>query len=158
MRRRRASGLLLLLGALCAVAYPLAAQPAPPPARTDSDAIYEIGRQLFDQLAPPEIKAEYSFPTRESWDAFGGRLERALAGDSLEDLAAYLPEAKGALTTLRTFAGSEDLAAWLEQRIDEIEAASELTRPTPPPAPAPPPAPPPPPPPPPPGPAPPPPP
>jgi membrane-bound lytic murein transglycosylase D len=141
MKRLRARG-VVLVAQLCAMAHNLPAQPAPPPARPDTDALYEIGRQLFDQLAPPEIKAEYEFPTKESWDAFGSRLETALAGDSLEELAAYLPEAKVALTTLRTFAGSEDLADWLEQRIDEIEAASELTRPPPPqprqPAPAPP--------------------
>lgn len=131
MKRLGASGLLLVAAELCARAQNPSAPPAPP-ARTDTDALYEIGRQLFDQLAPPEIKAEYEFPTKESWDAFGSRLERALAGDSLEELAAYLPEAKVALTTLRTFAGSEDLADWLEQRIDEIEAASELTRPAPP--------------------------
>jgi membrane-bound lytic murein transglycosylase D len=103
---------------------------APPPA---SDELFELGRQLFEQLAPPEIKEQFEFPSKEQWDAFAVRLQRALESDSLADLASYLPEARGALAALRTLPGYEDYADWLEQRIDEIQAAQQLTTPAAPP-------------------------
>ncbi|MSU48167.1 MAG: lytic transglycosylase domain-containing protein [Opitutus sp.] len=91
--------------------------------------LFEAGRLLFEQLASPEIKAQFQFPTKEQWDEFSRRFQRALEGDSLEELAAYAPEARTALTALRTVPGYEDLADWLEQRIDEIEAAQQAIPP-----------------------------
>jgi membrane-bound lytic murein transglycosylase D len=105
------------------------AQP-PAPSASDTDELFKLGQQLFDQLAPPEIKAQFEFPTKEQWDAFATRLQHALENDSLEELAAFGPEARAALTALRTLPGYEDLADWLEQRIDEIEGAQEAIRPS----------------------------
>ena len=106
-----------------------AAEPAKPAAE---DPLYQQARQLFEALAPPEIKAQFEFPAKEQWDAFGVRLTRALESDSLEDLATYGPEARAALNALRTLPGYEDIADWLTQRIDEIEGAEQATRPAPP--------------------------
>src|SRR2546430_1854821 len=60
------------------VALPLAAQTAPPPATPPptADDLYQIGKTLFDQLAPPEIKEQYEFPSKEQWDEFAARLQR----------------------------------------------------------------------------------
>ncbi|HVS51763.1 MAG TPA: lytic transglycosylase domain-containing protein [Opitutaceae bacterium] len=102
-----------------------------PPAPVDADELYRAGRQLFDQLAPPEIKAQFDFPTPQQWDDFAARLQRALDGDSLAELAGCLPEAKAALTALRALPGYEDYADWLEERIDEIEAAQQIAAPPP---------------------------
>lgn len=107
--------------------------PAPPPA--DADDLFKLGQQLFDQLAPPEIKAQFDFPSKEQWDTFAARLQRALDDNSLEELAAYEPEARAALTALRTLPGYEDYADWLEQRIDEIQGAQEAAAPPKPPTP-----------------------
>lgn len=104
---------------------PAAPAPASPPPNTDD--VFQLGQQLFDQLAPPEIKAQFEFPTKEQWDAFGTRLQQGLENDSLEELAAYGPEARAALTAWRTLSGYEDLADWLEQRIDEIDGAQQAT-------------------------------
>lgn len=103
--------------------------PAAPPAPPSADDLFQLGQQLFNDLAPPEIKAQFAFPTREQWDEFGGRLQRALEGDSLEELARYAPEARTALTALHTLPGYEDLADWLEQRLDEIEGAQQALQP-----------------------------
>ena len=104
--------------------------PAPPPG---ADELYQIGQKLFDQLAPPEIKAQFEFPSKQQWDAFSGRLQQALDDDSLDALAAYEPEARTSLTTLRNLPGYEDYADWLEQRLDEIAGAREsLAPPSPP--------------------------
>ncbi len=117
MKFRRHS-VLLVLGVLS-----LAAQtPAPPPG---TDDLYKLGQQLFDQLAPPEIKAQFEFPSKEQWDEFATRLQHAFDNNSLEELATYEPEARAALTALRTIPGYEDYADWLEQRIDEIDGAKE---------------------------------
>ena len=108
-----------------------AAQTTPPaqPAAAEADALFKAGQQLFEQLAPPEIKAQFEFPTKERWDEFGARFERALQGDSLADLAEYAAEARGALIALRSLPDYEDLADWLQQRIDEIEGAQEIVAP-----------------------------
>ncbi len=117
-------------------AWPLAAQtPAPKAAPTDptADELFQLGKSLFDQLAPPEIKAQYEFPSKEQWNAFAVRLQSALEGGSLEELAAYEAEARAALIGLRLLPGYEDYADWLEQRIDEIQGAKQAVAPLPPP-------------------------
>ena len=122
---------------LLLVALPLAAQtPAPQPAAQPTpDELFQLGKQLFDQLAPAEIKEQFEFPSKEQWDAFAVRLQRALEGGSLEELAAYEAEARMALTALRLLPGYEDYADWLEQRIDEIQGAKQAAAPVPPPKP-----------------------
>ena len=142
-----------LLVVICLLAFALprearAAQnapstPAPKAApASDADDLFKLGQQLFNELASPEIKAQFEFPTKERWDAFAGRIQQALQSDSLEDLATYGAEARAALTALRTLPGSEDMADWLEQRLDEIDGAEQVTRaPAPPVAPTPKPAP-----------------
>ncbi|HUR60241.1 MAG TPA: lytic transglycosylase domain-containing protein [Opitutaceae bacterium] len=122
---RRCQAVVLLIGAIAGHA----AEPAKP---TAEDALFQQARELFEILAPPEIKAQFEFPSKEQWDAFGVRLTHALESDSLEELAAYGPEARAALNALRTLPGYEDIADWLTQRIDEIEGAEQATRPPPP--------------------------
>jgi len=116
---------------ICAMAVliaPVAAQtPTPPPAEPAVDDLYKLGKQLFEQLAPAEIKEQYEFPSKERWDEFATRFERALQDDDLAALAAYAPEARAALTALRALPGYEDYADWLEQRLDEIIVARDVT-------------------------------
>jgi membrane-bound lytic murein transglycosylase D len=107
-------------GVLAAGAEP--PSPTPPPS---TDELYKLGQQLFDEYAPPEVKEQYEFPTKEQWDAFAARLQHALDSNSLEDLADYEPEARTALAALRTLPGYGDYADWLELRIDDIEAAKQ---------------------------------
>lgn len=124
---------LFLLGAA------RAAQPAPPGAgEAELDALYSAGRLLFDHVAPAEVKAQYDFPTKERWDGFVAKFRRALEGDSMEDLASCAADGRSALSALRMAPGYEDLADWLEQRIDEFEGAQQTLRPGPKPAPSPP--------------------
>jgi membrane-bound lytic murein transglycosylase D len=98
-------------------------QPAAPTA--DSDDLYKLGQQLFDQYAPPEIKQQYEFPSKDQWDQFAARLQKALDNNSLQDLAQFEPEARAALAALKAIPGYEDYARWLAMRIDEIEAAKQ---------------------------------
>ncbi len=133
---------LVTLAALSTVSVPLAssAQPARPPATAPDPAtadLYAQARELFDAL-PDAVKAQFDFPTPEQWNAAFTRLQRALEGDSLADLAALATDARQALATLRLVPGYEDLADWLAQRVDEIEAAQQIVTPTPAPAPVPP--------------------
>lgn len=113
--------LLGLAGRLSADTAPSAhKQPSEP------DDLYGLGQQLFDAYAPPEVKDAYQFPTKEQWDDFAARLDRALKGNSLDDLATLAPEARDALAALRALPGYEAYADWLEQRIDEMDAAGQV--------------------------------
>lgn len=132
----RASGrflAVLLAGAAAGAAA--ADAPAPPPKSTapapppTPDQLYDLGKALFDQYAPPEVKEQYEFPSRAQWDEFATKLQRALDGDSFDELAAYEPQARSALAALRTIPGYEDYADWLQERLDLIQAAGEAARP-----------------------------
>jgi membrane-bound lytic murein transglycosylase D len=109
-----------LLALVCLAA---GAEPAPSPTPAGTDDLYNLGQQLFDQFAPPEVKEQYYFPSKDEWDRFAARLQHALDNNSLEELAGFEPEARSALAALRALPGYEDYADWLELRIDEIEAA-----------------------------------
>jgi len=100
----------------------------------EADELFRIGRELFEQFAPPEVKAQFEFPSKEQWDAFVVRWQRAAAGESLEELAALAGEARTTLTVLRALPGYEDLADTLIQRLDEFEGAREALAPARPPA------------------------
>lgn len=102
---------------------PAAASDTPP----STDDIFAVGQSLFDQFAPPEIKEQFEFPSQEQWDDFVAHLERALAANDLADLARYEPQARAALIVLRTLPGGEEYADWLNERLDYIQAAKELT-------------------------------
>jgi membrane-bound lytic murein transglycosylase D len=103
------------------------AAPTPTPTQTplDTDELYQVGQQLFDQYAPPEIKEQYAFPSKDELDRFASRLQQALDGNSLEGLADYEPEARAALAAARALPGYEDFADWLQLRVDEIDAARQ---------------------------------
>jgi len=106
----------------------VASPPTDPPAQTGDD-LYQAGRLLFQQLATPELLARVEFPTRAAWDDFGQRFQRALAGDSLAELATYATEGRAALSALRLVPGYEDLADGLEPRLDELEGAQQAVLP-----------------------------
>lgn len=103
----------------------------------ESEELFQLGKILFDRLAPDDVKAQYEFPTKERWDAFAAKFQRAMEGDSLEDLASCAADGRSALSALRMVPGYSDLADWLEQRIDELEGAQQALRPKPAPAPRP---------------------
>ena len=113
------------LSCLAATVLVAGTEPTPSPTPVNTDDLYNLGQQLFDQYAPPEIKEQYSFPTKDEWDKFAARLNHALDNNSLEELAEFEPQARAALTALRALPGYEDYADWLELRIDEIEAAKQ---------------------------------
>lgn len=103
---------------------------AEPPARAEdqTEALYQAGQELFEALAPPEVKEQYEFPDRAQWDAFVGRLQAALTGDNPAALAEFEPEARMALAALGLVPGTEEYRSWLEDRLDYIEAAKEMVR------------------------------
>jgi len=138
MRFRRfaaAAGFGLLWGAAVASGPPpspdpsSAATPAAPPTNApqggDSTGdLYQMAKNLFDENAPPEIRAEYEFPERAQFLDFAARLQAAMDGGSLGDLAAFAPEARAVLAALRLSPEAADYADWLEARLQEIETAA----------------------------------
>lgn len=119
---------LLMPGLLGAATMAAAAAPPPATQSPAGDELYEAGRQLFDDFAPAEIKQQFDFPTREQWDGFAAHLQAALAGNRLEDLAAYEPQARAVLAAFELAPGYEDDTAWLKERLDYIEAAKQAVQ------------------------------
>ncbi len=124
-----------VLGLASALTVLAAEPPAPVQSPPAGDQLYQLGQQLFDQYAPPEVKAQYDFPTKEQWDGFAARLQAALDHGSLEDLAALEPEARAALVSARTLPDAREYADWLELRLDEMGAARQALAPLPAPGP-----------------------
>lgn len=116
--------LLILVPLVLGVA---GAEPAGAPAVEPGPELYETGRQLFDTFAPPEIKVEFRFPTREEWDLFARRLDHALQHDSFAEIAAYRPQTEAALAALRTLPEYAFYANWLAERLDYIGLAETIT-------------------------------
>ncbi|HVW19639.1 MAG TPA: lytic transglycosylase domain-containing protein [Opitutaceae bacterium] len=110
---------LSALAAAAATAAPLGAQA---PAGGNGD-LYDTAKQLFDQYAPPEVKQQYDFPTRADFDRFVQKVQDALEGGSLQELAQYEPQARAALLVMRQSPQYADSADWLEARLNEIDAA-----------------------------------
>ena len=138
MNLRRALSFLLLVVSGFMGRTPLAGGEAPAPDGSaalarESEEMFRLGRLLFEQLAPASVRAEYDFPTKERWDAFVTKFQRAMAGDSLPELASLAADGRAALSALRMVPGYQDLADWLEQRIDEIEGADQIVKRKPPP-------------------------
>jgi membrane-bound lytic murein transglycosylase D len=119
----------LLAGNALAESAPASAaadQQKPPPAEPSLDELYEVGKALFDQYAPAELKEQYEFPSKQQWDEFAARLQAALQNEDLTALAEYEDEARTALVAVRAFPGYEDYAVWLQERLDYIEAAKVI--------------------------------
>ncbi len=98
------------------------------PEEPSSDELYQAGKELFDEFAPPEVKEQYEFPSKQSWDEFAQRLQRGLDQNDLAVLAQYEPEARAALTALRAIPDYADYADWLQGRLDYIEAAKQVAK------------------------------
>ena len=100
-----------------------------PPAVTpgDLDALYDFGKQLFDDYAPAEVKEQYDFVSQEQWTTFTGRLQKSFAAGSVEDLATLEPDARRTLAALRTMPQFSEYADWLADRLDLIETARIAT-------------------------------
>ncbi|MCF3650072.1 lytic transglycosylase domain-containing protein [Synoicihabitans lomoniglobus] len=89
----------------------------------DTEGLFELGRALFEEHAPDDIKAQFRFPSRDEFDEFAVRLQRALQEGSLDDLADYRAEAQAALIAVRAFPDYAPYADWLQERLDYIDAA-----------------------------------
>ena len=72
--------LAAVIAAPAQTAAPSPAAPAASPEPAGADDLFQLGRQWFDAYASPEIKAQFEFPTKEKWDAFGLRLQRCEVG------------------------------------------------------------------------------
>lgn len=108
-----------------------AAEPASAPAEEELDpdlgSLLEAGRAWWDENAPAELRESLAFPDPAQVQDFLARLETALEEGSFEELAAYEPEARGALAVLRSSDAGAPWADWLEPRLDLLVAAARLT-------------------------------
>jgi membrane-bound lytic murein transglycosylase D len=87
----------------------------------------DAGRQIWEEHAPAEIKEHFDFPTVAHIEDFLADVQRTLSEGTFPELAAYEPDARRALTALRQFSGGDELADWLEPRLDFLTAARDVT-------------------------------
>ena len=98
---------------------------AAPPADDDEDMIsaddvYAAGKNLFDELAPPEVKEQFEFPDKARWDDVMRRLQAALEGSDPQALVPFESEVRAALAALRNIPGGDEYADWVAERLDYI--------------------------------------
>lgn len=93
-----------------------------------ADAAYEVGRNLFESLAPAEIKEQFEFPDKARWDDTIRRFQAALAGTDPKALVPFEEDVRGALQVLQQLPGTGDYVDWLAERLDYIEAAKQMPR------------------------------
>ena len=94
----------------------------------DPSQISQAGQEVIDRLAPDAFKNEYRFATPQEIVAWLSPVQQALAGDSVEALAAIEPQARQALQFLRAYPQTQSYADWLEARMDFLEMAGEVAR------------------------------
>ena len=94
----------------------------------DPSQISQAGQEVIDRLAPDAFKNEYRFATPQEIVAWLAPVQQALAGDSVEALAAIEPQARQALQFLRAYPQTQSYADWLEARMDFLEMAGEVAR------------------------------
>ena len=94
----------------------------------DPSQISQAGQEVIDRLAPDAFKNEYRFATPQEIIAWLAPVQQALAGDSVEALAAIEPQARQALQFLRAYPQTQSYADWLEARMDFLEMAGEVAR------------------------------
>ena len=121
---------------LCAVTFSLPAKPAPAtlpspdtaPAAGNAARLHSLAQSLWDNLAPDASKEKHELLPPEEFATLVQRLCSAGQSDDLDELAAFAPAARRAVASLRARPGSEDYAAWLQNRLDEAEAADAARR------------------------------
>jgi len=109
------------------VAQVSAAEPAPAKS-TAADKLYDVGREIFDELTQSGGDESLEFPSRDEWNEFVTHLQSALNNNRLEELAAYEPQARTALAAFQVLPGYEDYVDWLKERLDYIEAAQQAAK------------------------------
>jgi membrane-bound lytic murein transglycosylase D len=100
-----------------------------PSTAPDTGALYDTAKQLFDQLAPDDVKAQYYFPSRQEFDTNLRKFQAALDTGSLQEIAPYAEQIRPLLPLLRRAPGYSDYADWLAGKLDELEVAKALTTP-----------------------------
>jgi membrane-bound lytic murein transglycosylase D len=90
------------------------------------EELLDAGQALWESLAPSEIQEEYRLPTFEEVTQFLTTIESSLADGDAQSLAPYAEPAKQILLLLRGFEGGDELADWLQPRIDYLVASDEI--------------------------------
>jgi membrane-bound lytic murein transglycosylase D len=112
---------------LLTVTGALAAEPVAPKPVT-AEKLHEVGSELFEEFDPKDGEDAAEFPTRDQWNGFVVHLQSALNNNRLDELAAYEPQARMALSAFEVLPGYEEYVDWLKERLDYIEAAQQAAK------------------------------
>ena len=116
---------------LCAVTFSPPGKPVPAPhpspeiapALGNAGRLHTLAQSLWGDPAPDAPAAQHELLPPEEFATLVQRFCSLGQSDELEELAAFAPAARRAVASLRARPGSEDYAVWLQNRLDEAEAA-----------------------------------
>ena len=116
---------------LCAVTFSLPGKPVDAafpaaeatPAANTAAKLHSLAQSLWSNVGPDAAKDKHELLPPEEFATLVQRLCSAGQSDDLDELAAFAPAARRAVASLRARPGSEEYAAWLQNRLDEAEAA-----------------------------------
>lgn len=91
----------------------------------EMNAIYDFGRQLFEDYAPDQIKEQYEFMSRDDWNTLIAQFQKKLASGSFEEIASLEPNARRTLEALRSRPEMSDYADWFAERLELIQSAKD---------------------------------
>lgn len=90
--------------------------------------LHSLAQSLWHDLSSGSVKTEHELLPPEDLATLVQRLCSVGQSNDLDDLAAFAPEARRAVASLSARPGSEDYSAWLQNRLDEAEAAVAAQR------------------------------
>lgn len=105
------------------VVEPAPAAPPPEAPAPDAVTLHKLSQSLWDDFTPEAWRADHELLRPEEFSTLVQRLCAAGQSADLGRLAGFAPEARRAITSLRARPGFEDYAAWLQNQLDEIDAA-----------------------------------
>lgn len=125
-------------GALCAVTFSLPARTGAPKARAATPDPPQVAAprgwailaaSLWNEAVAPDLADHQTLLPPEELATLVQRLSAAGQADDARELASFAPEARLAIASLRSRPGFVDYAAWLQNLLDEIEAADVALKP-----------------------------
>lgn len=87
--------------------------------------LHALAEEWWERFMPETVKEEFELIGREELHAWLARVTQTGKAESLEDYAAGEEAARAAITAMEVLPELEDLRAWLQVRLGDLEVARE---------------------------------
>lgn len=122
---KRVKIILTIVAALLELARPAAAQPVRPAPTNDASQAFQ--KWVNDNFGGATLEFPYEIDS-DQVNAFINQLQDRFQATNIYDLGALRAVAAQILPVLQQFEETEPYAAWLQARLDDMEAANEMQR------------------------------